>query len=116
MTTTQLSFEANNIALSQLDYAMNVWFEPSNPPFTVTLMADATIARYFHRRPISRTQHIVTTHDDGVITLQIQATSEAEVLHEVKKWIPYLQIVSPTELKEKSKQLAQTFIACQSTT
>lgn len=116
MTATQLSFEANNIALSQLDYAMNVWFEPSNPPFTLTLMADATIARYFHRRPISRTQHIVTTHDDGAITLQIQATSEAEVLHEVKKWIPHLHIIEPESLKQKAHQLAQTFIACQSTT
>lgn len=79
-------------------------------PFIVTLRADASITHYFQRRPLSRTQQILTTHDDGGLTLQITATSEQEVLHEVKKWMPNLHIVAPAELKKRSLQLAHIFM------
>lgn len=110
ITVTQLAFEMDNHAIQQLDYAMNVWFEPSSTPFIATLRADASIAHYFQRRPLSRTQQILTTHDGGGLTLQITATSEQEVLHEVKKWMPNLHIVAPAGLKKRSLQLAHIFM------
>lgn len=113
-TATQLTFESNPNAIQQLDYAMNVWFEPSNTPFTVTLLADASIARYFQRRPISKTQQM-TQHEDGSLTLRLNATSEQEVLHEVKKWMPHLHIIEPESLKQKTHQLAAEFIAAKTT-
>lgn len=110
LTATQLTFKPNHIALQQLDYAMNVWFEPSNTPFSVTLLADSSVARYFQRRPISRSQQIITHHDNGDVTLQLTVTSETEVLHEVKKWMPHLRVLEPESLKENAQKIAQAFL------
>lgn len=107
---TQLAFKQDNEILNKLDQAMNIWFEPSNKSFSVTLFADATIAKYFERRPLSKTQQVLHSDEAGNVQLQISASSEQEVLHEVKKWMPHLHILSPAHLRQQSLNLAQAFI------
>ena len=38
------------------------------------------------------------------------ATSEQEVLHEVKKWMPHLQILTPVSLRTQSHNIALAFV------
>lgn len=110
ISATQLGFDHNEFALQQLALAMNVWFEPSNTPFSVTLLAESSVARYFQRRPLSRSQQIITHHDNGDLTLQLTVTSEAEVLHEIKKWMPYLRVIEPASLRENAQKIAHSFL------
>lgn len=110
ISATQLGFDHNELALQQLALAMNVWFEPSNTAFSVTLLADSSVARYFQRRPLSRSQQIITHHDNGDLTLQLTVTSEAEILHEVKKWMPHLRVIEPVSLRENAQKIAQAFL------
>lgn len=93
-----------------LDRAINAWFEPNKDPFEVTLNASSEIAKYFHRRPLSSTQTIERIYKDESMDISILATSDNEILHEVKKWMPDLIVISPKPLAIKSKEIADSFL------
>lgn len=93
-----------------LERAINSWFEPNKEPFCVTLKASAAIAKYFQRRPLAATQQIVKTYDDGSLEIEVFATSEREILQEIKKWMPDLAVVSPASLVLKAKDIANGFL------
>ena len=113
LTVTNEPFTCPENALAILNRAMNAWFEPHNEPFEAVLHATADIAKYFSRRPLSATQRIVKTYPDGAVDLAIMATSEREVLHEVKKWVPDLLVRSPRPLAMQARQMAQAFAEAQ---
>lgn len=113
LTLTDERFDCPENALAVLDRAMNSWFEPHNEPFEAVLHATPKIAKYFTRRPLSVTQRIVKTYPDGAVDLAIMATSEREVLHEVKKWVPDLLVRSPRPLAMKAREMAQAFAEAQ---
>lgn len=100
-------------AMRILDRAINSWFEPHSKPFEVVLHATAMIAKYFARRPLAPTQRIVKTYDDGSVDLAVTATSDREVLHEVKKWVPDLLVRSPRPLAMKAREMVQAFAEAQ---
>ena len=96
-----------------LKRAVNVWFEPDREPFEVIIHATAKVAKYFERRPIAPTQRIARKYSDGSIDLVFDATSDREVLHEVKKWIPDLCVDSPHRLAVKAVEMARQFALLQ---
>ena len=102
-------FEPNDVPHQILERAINVWFEPDKKPFEVTLRAFPEIAKYFLRRPLSSTQRIIKTYEDGSMDITVSATSSKEILQEVKKWIPDLIITSPSHLAIEAKAIADTF-------
>ena len=63
---------------------------PNKEPFEVTLNASPEIAKYFHRRPLSNTQTIERIYKDESMDISILATSDNEILHEIKKWMPQI--------------------------
>jgi len=102
------SFVKDEFALERLKYAINTWFEPNSPLFEVKLLAKKEVAKYFHRRPLSLDQQIVSDETGEIITLK--ATSKQEILHEVKRWMPSLLILEPELLREESIALAKLFL------
>ncbi|WP_345969367.1 WYL domain-containing protein [Sulfurimonas sp. HSL1-6] len=106
-------FECPEEAQSILDRAVNAWFEPENEPFEAILHATAEIAKYFARRPIAPTQRIIQSYENGSIDFSIMVTSERELLHEVKKWVPDLLVRSPRSLALKAREMAQAFAEAQ---
>ena len=100
-------------AKKKLSIAFNAWFDAECEPFEAVLYASADIVKYFDRRPIAPTQRIVKTYDDGSADLAIMATSDNEVLHEVKKWQPELLIRSPRRLAIKAREIALDFAESQ---
>jgi predicted DNA-binding transcriptional regulator YafY len=113
LSLTGEGFVHDDDALIILDRAVNAWFEPGNEPYEVILYADASIAKYFYRRPLAVTQRIIRTYCDGAVDIEILATSEREVLHEVKKWLPNLLVRSPRPLALKARKMAQEFVESQ---
>ncbi len=101
LTLTNKKFTIDQTAIKIIDDAINIWFNPQNKPFEVQLKANADIAKYFIRRPLSKTQRVVQGYDDGSLLISVYATSEQEILTEVKKWIPNLFVVSPSKIAKK---------------
>ena len=109
LKVTEEVFAPDEAALRRIDTALNVWFDAQREPFEVRLHASPEIAGYFTRRPLCTTQRIVKTYDDGSIDIELSATTEREVLHEVRKWIPQLLVLSPRALALQARKMAQTF-------
>ena len=103
-------FEPDSKAILALDRALNVWFQPNSEPFEVLLRATPDIAKYFSRRPLSSTQKIIKTYKDGAIDIKVMATSDTELLYEVKQWMPELTIIGPKALALKAKKIADEFL------
>lgn len=101
LNITDKEFVIDQKAIKIIEDAINIWFNPQNEPFEVQLKANTNIAKYFLRRPLSKTQRVVQTYEDGSLLLSVYATSEAEILNGVKKWIPNLFIVSPSKIAKK---------------
>lgn len=113
LRVTDDTFSCPESAQATLNRAVNAWFEPENEPFEAVLHATAEVAKYFSRRPVAPTQRIVKTYHDGSVDLAIMATSDREVLHEVKKWVPDLLVRSPRPLAMKAREMAQAFAEAQ---
>lgn len=111
--TTNEAFIPESHAYTILERSINAWFEPNSEYFEVILNASANIAKYFERRPISTTQRITKIYNDGSMDIALLSTSDREILHEIKKWIPDLIIVSPKELALKAKNNANKFLSKQ---
>ncbi|MEN8303736.1 MAG: WYL domain-containing protein [Campylobacterota bacterium] len=104
------SFTPNKEVYNILERAINAWFEPNKKPFEVIIHVSSAIAKYFHRRPLSSTQRIEKIYDDESMDIVLLATSDREILHEVKKWMPDLIIISPKPLAIQAKEVADKFL------
>ncbi len=113
LTLTDECFICPDNALDILSRAMNSWFEPHNEPFEVVLHATAKISKYFSRRPLSSTQRLLRTYPDGSIDFEVTVTSDRELLHEVKKWVPDLLVRAPKPLAMQAREMAQAFAEAQ---
>jgi len=96
-----------------LKNSLNAWFEPNATPFKVCLHVKSEIAKYFYRRPLCATQVISKEYKDGSIDIELFATSETEILLEIKKWMPNLIVKSPKSLAKASSNVATEFINAQ---
>ena len=110
---TQDTFTPQTHAMDILKNAINIWFQPNSKPFEVHLLVKSSVAKYFYRRPLSATQRIVKTYENGDIELVVTATSEAEIIYELKKWLPQMMVLEPRWLIPKMLDISQTFIAHQ---
>ncbi len=93
------SFTTNNQLDKTLDNAISIWFDEKKKPFKVTLFADSKVAKYFIRKPLSKTQKIEDTYEDSSINLSIMITHNMEIIPLVKYWIPHLKVLEPLEIK-----------------
>lgn len=101
LTLTNKKRKKESTPIQKLENAINVWFEPNNKNFEVRLLASSEIAKYFKRRPLSKSQVIVKENKDQSIELLVTATSEMELIYEIKKWQPNLLVIEPQSLAKK---------------
>lgn len=94
----------------RLGNAINIWFDANEKPFKVTLLADAEIAKYLHRRPIAKSQIIESIGADGAMELSLKITNYYEVVPAILFWIPHLKVVSPKELDDIVKERLQGYL------
>ncbi len=90
----------SNIAVNKmLENAISIWFNSDKEPFTVKLLADAKIAKYYRRKPLP-TQNIEEENPDGSILMTLQVTNEMEVIPLIKCRLPHLKVIEPIWIKE----------------
>ncbi len=98
LIVTNIKFDKCEKALNIIENSINIWFNPNNKPFEVQLLAKENIAKYFQRRPLCKTQKIIEKYENGSMLISLYATSQEEIITEVKKWIPNLFVVSPIKI------------------
>jgi predicted DNA-binding transcriptional regulator YafY len=94
----------------KLDNAINIWFDANSETFEVRLYANKEIVKHLMRRPLSKSQRIISTDVDGSVELSIWITDYREIISEVLKWIPNLFILSPDELKEDIRENIEEYL------
>lgn len=106
---TDKKFTVDQTAIKIIDNAINIWFNPQNKPFEVQLLVKPAISKYFIRRPLSRSQKVIKTYDDGSILILLYATDPKEITTEVKKWLPNLLVIEPTSIAKELRDEAIAF-------
>ena len=103
-------FACDTQALKVMENALNIWFEAQEKSFEVLLHVNNKIAKHLSRRPLSKTQRVLKKYENGNIDITVDATSDNEVIHILKKWLPNLKVVSPLRIHEKFKKELQEYI------
>lgn len=67
----------------------------------VILEVDAAKAYFFKAKDFLTSQNIIETKQNGNILLSFKVTQELEIEELIKKWLPYVKVVSPSTLKDK---------------
>ncbi|NCB10805.1 MAG: WYL domain-containing transcriptional regulator [Erysipelotrichia bacterium] len=109
VTTLDEKFKKSKQLQTNLDNALNIWFEETKP-YEVELLVSSHIAKYFQRKPISKTQNIKGFDSDGHMQLTLDITDDNELIPLIKYWLPHIKVVSPNELNEKIKKDVEKFL------
>jgi len=98
---TDKTFTRSKQLDNSLENAINIWFNIENEPFEVRLHVNSEIAKYFQRKPISKSQTIASINsDDGSIELSLKITHEMEIIPTILRWIPNINVLEPEWLKD----------------
>ncbi|MFA6852310.1 MAG: WYL domain-containing protein [Arcobacteraceae bacterium] len=98
--TTDESFQITQKIDDFLENSISIWFQEDIEPFEVKLFIDNAITKYFHRKPISKTQVIEKEYKNGNLEIKLTITHEMEILPLVKYWIPHIKIIEPIWLSD----------------
>lgn len=104
------TFSCDIQALQVMENALNIWFEAQEEVFEVLLYVDQIIAKHLDRRPLSKTQKVLKYYENGDIEISVHATSDNEVIHMLKKWLPNLKVIAPLRIHEIFKKELQKYI------
>jgi len=99
ITLTDSTFKTDKILDDLLENSISVWFQKDVEPYKVTLEIDKEIAKYFQRKPISKTQKVEEKREDGSMVISIEITNDMEIVPLVKYWIPHIEVLGPVRIK-----------------
>jgi len=67
----------------------------------VIVEVSETKAQHFKAKKYLPSQKIIEEKEDGTLLLSYTVTQDLEMMDIVKRWIPYMKVVSPVSLKEQ---------------
>lgn len=100
ITLLETEFTFDETIIERFDNAINAFYEPHVDPFSIELFLDAKIAKYFKRKPISKTQRVLKTYHDGACDIELYITDFMEIIPTIQRYIPYVKVIRPDTLKE----------------
>lgn len=100
LKTTDEEFKITQKIDDLLENSVSIWFQEDTEPFEIKLLIHNAISKYFHRKPISKTQVIEKEYKNGNLEIKLTITHEMEILPLVKYWIPHIKIIEPTWLRD----------------
>ena len=92
------------------DNAITAYYKLENEPIAVELFIDATVSRYFLRKPLNPTQRVIKKYDDGSLELEIIITDLMEIIPTIQRYMPHIGVITPDELKNEVKKNLETYI------
>ncbi len=100
ITILETEFTFDEAIIEGFGNAINAFYEPHVEPFSIELFLDAKVAKYFKRKPISKTQRILKTYHDGSCDIELYITDFMEIIPTVQRYIPYIKVIRPDTLAE----------------
>lgn len=95
-----------------LENAINIWFNVDKEPINVVLHVDGEIAKYFQRKPITKSQTISSVNsEDGSIELNLKITHSMEIIPTILHWLPHIEVIEPEWLKDKIIDTVEKYLA-----
>lgn len=96
--------------VKSFDNAITAYYKPENKPITVELFIDATVVRYFLRKPLNSTQRVIKKYDDGSLELEIIITDLMEIIPTIQRYIPFVGVITPDELTIEVKNNLEFYL------
>ena len=93
-----------------LDNSISVWFEKDITPYKVTLNISKEVAKYFIRKPLSKSQVIEEEQEDGSLIMSVEITNDMEIIPFVKYWIPHIKVLSPLSIQQRIEKDLLTYL------
>jgi len=109
--TSTETFTTDTKLEALLENALSIWFDREKEPYEVRLLVSAEIAKYFQRKPLSKTQVIESVFEDGSMEILINITHEMEIMPIVKYWIPHIKLLEPIWIKEMIDKDLKLFLS-----
>ncbi len=100
ITVTDQIFQTTTKLEELLKNSISVWFNEGVEPYRVHLQISEEIAKYFKRKPISKTQRIESLYGDGSMDISVEITHDMEIIPLVKYWIPHIKVLEPLSIKD----------------
>lgn len=100
ITILDTEFTFDEEVIEGFDNAINAFYEPHVEPFSIELFLDAKVAKYFKRKPISKTQRVLKTYHDGSCDIELYITDFMEIIPTIQRYIPYVRVIRPDALAE----------------
>ena len=94
------TFESTAKLDKLLDNSISIWFSQNTEPYKVVLNISADVAKYFKRKPISKSQITESAYEDGSMDVSVEITNDMEIIPFVKYWIPHIRVLEPLSVKE----------------
>lgn len=95
------TFERSPKLDEALENAMGIWFRYHTEPYEVRLSVSPEIAKFFRRKPLSKTQVISSVGTDGSMEIILKITHEMEIIPIVQYWMPHMRVIEPVWIHEK---------------
>ena len=103
-------YDYDEETIKSFDNAITAYYKPGNKRIIIELFIDATVSRYFLRKPLNHTQRVIKKYDDGSLELEIIVTDLMEIISTVQRYMPHIGVIAPNELKVKVKSHLETYI------
>lgn len=104
------TFEENEELDELLDNSISIWFDHLTEPYEVKLYLSNVIAKYFRRKPISRTQITEEIHEDGSMIISVKITDDMEIIPIIKYWIPHIRVLEPDWIADEIQEHIKTYL------
>ncbi|MFK5949329.1 MAG: WYL domain-containing protein [Methylococcales bacterium] len=95
---TQLNFKRSKDIDSQIAESAMLWL--TDKPIEVVLKIDSAIASHFSNTPLLPEQQLLKVLDDDSLLVTSTITDKKQIIPILKYWLPDIEILSPTELKQ----------------
>lgn len=103
------TFTPDKKIIDRMESSVNVWFEPNNKPFEVTLWLDTDAVVYFERKPIAKNQKLYKK-PDGTAELIIKITHKKEIYPVLRYWLPTVRILEPEHMQKEFETMLQEYL------
>ena len=92
-----------------INNAINIWFNDAGD-IDVELIVHKSIIEYFKRKPISPSQKIKGSDEDGNMIVSLKVTHKNEIIPIIKYWLPHIKVLKPQDLNKEIKEEITKFI------
>lgn len=110
ISLSETKYDFHEDLVSSFDNAINAYYKVQNEPISVELYLDKEVAKYFLRRPISKSQRVITHYSDGGCDVEISVTDFMEIIPTIQRYTPHIGVIAPEELREQVKENFMKYI------